>query len=77
MTADSGGDVPAAATVNWVTQTSFHPPLVAVGVKTDSGVYAAAKSNGNFVLNMHGKGQQGAAFTWARKSHRPATALPF
>ena len=27
------GDTVAAATVNWVTQTSFDPPLVVVGVK--------------------------------------------
>jgi len=31
-----GKDV-SAATVNWLTQTSFSPPLVAVGVKGDSG----------------------------------------
>lgn len=64
MTAEAKGEAPAAATVNWVTQTSFAPPLVAVGVKTDSGVYAATKASGHFVLNMLGKGQQGAAFTF-------------
>lgn len=63
MTA-ADGDSPAAATVNWVTQTSFSPPLVAIGVKTDSHVYDAAKKNGGFVLNMLGKGQQGAAFSF-------------
>ena len=36
LTAKSGNDV-AAATVNWVTQTSFEPPLVAVAIKSDSG----------------------------------------
>lgn len=64
MTAEAKGDAPAAATVNWVTQTSFSPPLLAIGVKTDSGVYAAAKASGHFVLNILGKGQQGAAFTF-------------
>ncbi len=64
LSAESKGDAPAAATVNWVTQTSFVPPLIAVGVKTDSGAYAAAKSSGHFVLNILGKGQQGAAFTF-------------
>jgi flavin reductase (DIM6/NTAB) family NADH-FMN oxidoreductase RutF len=63
MTAKSG-DLTAAATVNWVTQTSFAPPLIAVGVKTDSGVYAATRQSGHFVLNMLGKGQQGTAFTF-------------
>lgn len=64
MTAQSGKEAPAAATVNWVTQTSFAPPLVAVGVKCDSGIYAIARESGQFVLNMLGKGQQGAAFTF-------------
>ena len=58
------GDTVAAATVNWVTQTSFDPPLVVVGVKADSGAYAALKGAGHFALNMLGKGQQGAAFTF-------------
>lgn len=64
MTAEAKGQAPAAATVNWVTQTSFSPPLIAIGVKTDSGVYAAAKASGDFVLNVLGKGQQSAAFTF-------------
>lgn len=64
MTAKGSDGTIAAATVNWVTQTSFAPPLVAVGVKADSGSYAAMKSGGNFTLNMLGKGQQGAAFTF-------------
>src|ERR1700739_4843577 len=34
----------AAATVNWVTQASFEPPLVVVGVKADSGAHALTKA---------------------------------
>jgi flavin reductase (DIM6/NTAB) family NADH-FMN oxidoreductase RutF len=64
MTAEANGEAPAAATVNWVTQTSFAPPLVAIGVKVESGVYGAAKASGHFVLNMLGKGQQGPAFAF-------------
>ncbi len=63
LTPADGGAV-AAATVNWVTQTSFDPPLVVVGVKADSGVYATLKAAGHFALNMLGKGQKGAAFTF-------------
>jgi flavin reductase (DIM6/NTAB) family NADH-FMN oxidoreductase RutF len=44
LTAESGNEV-AAATVNFVTQTSFSPPLVAVAVKADSGAYAARRSS--------------------------------
>ncbi len=61
MTAKTDDGV-GAGTVNWVTQTSFDPPLVAVGVKTDSGLYAATKASGAFALNFLGKGQQGLAF---------------
>ncbi len=64
LTANDGEGGVAAATVNWVTQTSFDPPLVAIGVKTDSGAYATLKKAGSFALNFLGKGQQGAAFTF-------------
>jgi flavin reductase (DIM6/NTAB) family NADH-FMN oxidoreductase RutF len=35
LTADDGQGNIAAATVNWVTQSAFAPPLVVVGVKTE------------------------------------------
>lgn len=63
MTAKNGDDI-AAATVNWVTQTAFEPPLLAVGVKNDSGAYDTIKAAGRFALNMLGKDQQGAAFAF-------------
>jgi len=63
LTAAKDGNV-AAATVNWVTQTAFAPPLVVVGVKADSGAYAVIKQAGAFALNMLGKGQQGLAFAF-------------
>ncbi len=62
MTAKDGDGNVGAGTVNWVTQSSFDPPLVAIGVKTDSGLYATVKAAGEFALNMLGKGQQGIAF---------------
>lgn len=64
LTADDGAGNIAAATVNWVTQTSFAPPLVAVAVKADSGPYAVVKSAGTFALNVLGKDGKGAAFTF-------------
>ena len=62
MTAKGKDGAIAAATVNWVTQTAFVPPIVVVGVKVGSGTYAVAKEAGAFALNMLGKGQQGPAF---------------
>jgi flavin reductase (DIM6/NTAB) family NADH-FMN oxidoreductase RutF len=64
LTAKAGDGTIGTATVNWVTQTSFAPPLVAAAVKADSGAYVALKDSGHFVLNMLGKGQQGVAFTF-------------
>lgn len=64
LTARSDDGTIGAATVNWVTQTAFAPPLIVVGVKADSGAYATLKKSGSFALNMLGKGQQGLAFAF-------------
>jgi flavin reductase (DIM6/NTAB) family NADH-FMN oxidoreductase RutF len=64
LTAASKSGQVAAATVNWVTQTAFEPPLVVVGVKTDSGAHALIKESKAFALNVLGKGQQALAFTF-------------
>lgn len=63
MTARSrDGATVSAATVNWVTQAAFAPPLVAVGVKKDSGGHALVKEAGAFALNILGKGQAALAY---------------
>ena len=69
LTADDGKGNVAAATVNWVTQTAFAPPLVVVGVKTDSGAYQIVKSAQKFALNMLGKDQKGLAFTFFKPAN--------
>ena len=66
LTADDGKGNIAAATVNWVTQTAFAPPLVVVGVNTDSGAYQVVKAARTFALNMLGKDQKSLAFTFFR-----------
>jgi flavin reductase (DIM6/NTAB) family NADH-FMN oxidoreductase RutF len=55
-----------AATVNWVTQTAFTPPLLGVGVKTDSGAYETIRAAKTFALTMLGKEQKSLAFTFFR-----------
>src|SRR2546425_5213558 len=67
--ANKDGQV-AAGTVNWVTQASFEPPLVAVGVKTDSHAHALIKDTKAFALNVLGKGQQALAFTFFNPAER-------
>ena len=74
LTAEHDGNT-AAATVNWVTQTSFDPPLVAIGVKADPGAYEVLKAAGHFALNMLGKGQQGAAFSFFKPAERDGDTI--
>src|SRR5439155_4976158 len=62
--ADKSGSRVAAATVNWVTQVAFEPPLVVVGVKTDSHAHPLIKETKAFALNVLGRGQQALAFTF-------------
>jgi flavin reductase (DIM6/NTAB) family NADH-FMN oxidoreductase RutF len=88
MTADDGMGNVAAATVNWVTQTAFSPPLVVVGVKTDSNAYQLVKETKKFALNMLGKEHKGVAFTFFKPTkledgklsgqsvHKGATGMP-
>lgn len=64
LTANDGKGNIGAATVNWVTQGSFAPPLVVVGVKADSGAHTVVKGTGRFALNMLGKDGKGMAFTF-------------
>ena len=65
----------AAGTVNWVTQSSFDPPLVVVGIKADSGIYGALKSSGHFALNMLAKGQQGLAFAFFKPAEQDGNTI--
>lgn len=51
----------AAATVSWVTQASFQPPLIAVGLKKDSHTFEIVKQAQSFALNFLGTGQKDIA----------------
>jgi flavin reductase (DIM6/NTAB) family NADH-FMN oxidoreductase RutF len=74
LTAESGDEI-GAATVNWVTQTAFEPPLLVVGMKSDSGAYAVTKTAGHFALNMLGKDQQGAAFAFFKPAEKDGNTI--
>ena len=51
LTSSNGADHGAGG-VNWLTQVSFEPPLVAAGVKADSGVHAIIEETGTFAVNV-------------------------
>src|SRR3989454_6415432 len=65
----------SAGTVNWVTQASFEPPLVVVGVKTDAHGHALIKDAKAFALNVLGKGQQALAFTFFKPAERKGDTI--
>ncbi len=56
VTARSGGEL-AAAGVNWLTQASFEPPLVATAIKTDNDSHRLIEESGAFAVNVLGKDQ--------------------
>jgi flavin reductase (DIM6/NTAB) family NADH-FMN oxidoreductase RutF len=51
----------AATTVSWVTQASFTPPLITVGLKKDSVTSGIVKGAKGFVLNFLGSDQKEVA----------------
>jgi flavin reductase (DIM6/NTAB) family NADH-FMN oxidoreductase RutF len=65
----------AAATVNWVTQTAFEPPLVAVGVKADSRAHGIIKDAGCFALNILAKSQTSTAFAFFKTLEREGNTI--
>ena len=75
LTAKGKDDAVAAATVNWVTQASFAPPLVVAGVKADSHTHALIKESKAFALNVLGKGQQAMAFTFFKPAERKGSTI--
>jgi flavin reductase (DIM6/NTAB) family NADH-FMN oxidoreductase RutF len=75
LTAETDDGKVAAATVNWVTQTSFEPPLVIVGVKADSNAHEVIKQAGSFALNVLGKGQQQLAYSFFKPAEREGDAI--
>jgi flavin reductase (DIM6/NTAB) family NADH-FMN oxidoreductase RutF len=58
------GDEIDAGTVNWVTQCSFKPPLVAMGVKKDSRLYGQLVASKQFSLSFLETGQKDIAFSF-------------
>jgi len=65
----------AAATVNWVTQVSFEPPLIVVGVKADSGAHSIIKEAGAFALNVLGKSQAATAYAFFKPVEREGNTI--
>ena len=55
------GDKLTAAAINWLTQASFQPPLVAMGAKAGTSSTQMIESSGLFCVNVLEAGQTGLA----------------
>lgn len=60
------GDQATVSTVNWVTQASFAPPLVVVGVKKDTGTFERIQATQKFAISVFESGQKDLAFAFFR-----------
>ncbi len=69
-----GQDVDAA-TVNWLTQTSFSPPLIAVGIKADSKTHSYVRDTGVFAVNVISGDQINMAFTFFKTQERDGDTI--
>ena len=75
LTAETSDGRAGAATVNWVTQSSFQPPLVVAGVKMDSGIFTLLKESNVFALNMLGKDQKDMAFQFFKPAEKDGDTI--
>jgi len=75
LTAENARGEAAAATVNWVTQVAFEPPLVVVGVKGDSTTHALIEETRCFALNVLGKEHKDAAFAFFKPTVKQGDTL--
>lgn len=67
LTVVDDGEI-AAGTINWLSQASFTPPLIMVGVKADSRLHALVERSGAFAVNVLAAGQQDVASAFFRPS---------
>ncbi|KAA3660459.1 MAG: flavin reductase [Calditrichaeota bacterium] len=74
LTCEKGEDV-ATATISWMTQTSFSPPLVTIGVKEGSGVHSLIKEQKSYAISILGKDNADAAYAFFKSTEREGDKL--
>ena len=67
VTAAAGEDI-AAGAVNWLSQASFTPPLIMVGIRGDSHLHAAIERSGALAINVVAASQQDLAAAFFKPS---------
>ena len=68
VVSSSADDVVSASTVNWLSQSSFGPPLIMVGVKNDSSLFEAVTKSNTFAVNVISADQKQFAEDFFRPS---------
>ena len=58
MTAVGPGGMPAGSTLTWLSQCSFHPPLVMIAIQKTSQMHEAVAASGGLAVNLLGEGQK-------------------
>lgn len=74
MTSKSGGRF-GAATVTWVSQASFRPPLLMAAVRPESSVFACLRDSGVAALHILGRGQEDMARRFFAPTAADASAI--
>ncbi len=59
-----GADGIAAGTINWVTQSSFEPPLIMAAIKRESSLHRAIETGNVFAIHIVGKAQKDVAISF-------------
>ncbi len=69
------GEELSAGTVNWVTQASFQPPLLAMGIKGDSTMFKHLQAGNTFALSILGTGQKDMAFAFFKPTEKEGETI--
>jgi len=74
IAADAAGDR-EASTVTWVSQMSFTPPLIAVGVRVGSHLHAVLEKAGAFAMHLVAAGQKDVAEAFIKETKVTADTI--
>ncbi|HEY8450159.1 MAG TPA: flavin reductase family protein [Bacillota bacterium] len=69
------GEQAAAATINWLSQASFEPPLVMMAIKKDSGLHSLLDRGVPVAVNILGADQKAIAEAFFRPTQRDGNTL--
>lgn len=69
------GESCAAGTINWVSQSSFDPPLIMAGIQLDSSLHQAIAASRAFALHIVGKTQKDFAMRFFRTAKHEGDTL--